>query len=183
MAAPSLVLSPTEVAALLDLPERQVRKDIEHGVIGAGSPPRLSFPALVYFQALRLMELELGVEDRKKLLQKILDAMARAPTPDTVELASVLSLRIGPVVQELADKLDAFNRWKDTLVVSPDILGGEPAFPRSRLAVRRVGGLALRGESVAAIREDYPYLSEQDVEFARLYARAYPRVGRPPEPR
>lgn len=172
-------LSTNEVAALLDLPERQVRKDIEYGVLGAGSPPRLGFPALVYFQALRLMEFELCVQDRKRLLQKIRDAMELTPKPDTVELASVLSLRIGPLVKELTDKLEAFNRWKDQLVVSPEILGGEPVFPKSRLAVRRVGALALR-ESVAVILEDYPYLSGQDVEFARLYTRAYPRVGRPP---
>lgn len=172
-------LSTNEVAALLDLPERQVRKDIEYGLVDAGSPPRVGFPTLVYFQALRLMELKLGVQDRKRLLQKIRDAMELTPKPDTVELASVLSLHIGPLVKDLSEKLEAFNCWKDRLVVSPEILGGEPVFPNSRLAVRRVGALALR-ESVEVIREDYPYLSEQDVNFAGLYARAYPRVGRPP---
>jgi uncharacterized protein (DUF433 family) len=29
--------------------------------------------------------------------------------------------------------------------------------------------------------EDYPYLKAEDIEFARRYARAYPRVGRPRE--
>lgn len=175
-------LSPTEAAALLDLPERQVRKEIEHGVVGAGSPPRLSFPALVYFQVLRRMDLELGVEDRRKVLGKILDAMACSPRPEAIALGSVLSLHLGPVVEELTERLNVFDRWKERLVTSPDILGGEPVFPGSRLAVRHVGGLALRGESPEAIREDYPYLSEEDVVCARLFARAYPRVGRPPTP-
>ena len=29
--------------------------------------------------------------------------------------------------------------------------------------------------------EDYPYLKAEDIEFARRFARAYPRVGRPRE--
>jgi len=31
------------------------------------------------------------------------------------------------------------------------------------------------------VREDYPYLSSEDLEFASLYARAYPPIGRPRE--
>jgi len=39
--------------------------------------------------------------------------------------------------------------------------------------------MARRGAVVKEIVEDYPYLEEQDVEFAKLYVTAYPRVGRP----
>jgi uncharacterized protein (DUF433 family) len=74
-----------------------------------------------------------------------------------------------------------FDAWKARLVRSPDILGGEPVFPGSRLAVRHVGGMVLRGAPLEEIREDYPYLSDEDVAFARLYTEAYPRVGRPHE--
>lgn len=28
-------------------------------------------------------------------------------------------------------------------------------------------------------REDYPYLKREDIEFAKLYTMAYPKVGRP----
>ena len=31
----------------------------------------------------------------------------------------------------------------------------------------------------AAVNEDYPYLTNEDVELARLFAKAYPHVGRP----
>jgi uncharacterized protein (DUF433 family) len=58
---------------------------------------------------------------------------------------------------------------------------GEPVFPKSRLAVRQVGTMLLRGAAPADIREDYSYLTEQDIEFAKLFALAYPRVGRPRE--
>lgn len=181
MAQPAF--SPAEVAALLDLPERQVRKEIEHGLLSTGSPPRVEFQALVYFQALRLMNLELGVEDRKKVLTTIRNALVHTRLPETVELSSVLRLEIGGLVRELREKVDAFDHWKEKLVRNPDILGGEPVFPKSRLAISRVAGLVERGESVRSILKDYPYLTEEDVSFARLYARAYPRVGRPREQR
>lgn len=37
------------------------------------------------------------------------------------------------------------------------------------------------GTSPKEVREDYPYLDDEDLEFATLYAVAYPRVGRPRE--
>jgi len=39
--------------------------------------------------------------------------------------------------------------------------------------------LLLKGESRQEILEDYPYLTERDLEFSMLYVRAYPRMGRP----
>jgi uncharacterized protein (DUF433 family) len=179
MATASVAFTPAEAAALLGLPERQIRKEVEHKLFGTARPLRLAFPALVYLEALRLMDLELGVGDRKKLLTKIRKAMAASSAPEEVQLTAVLSLKLGPVVRDVVAKVEAFTRWKDGLVSKAEILGGEPVFARSRLAVRHVGALAERGERVAQILEDYPYLTERDVEFARLYARAYPRLGRP----
>ena len=60
-----------------------------------------------------------------------------------------------------------------------DILGGEPVFVGSRLAVRHVGGMLAQGTDLSEVQEDYPYLTERDIEFARLYVAAYPRMGRP----
>jgi uncharacterized protein (DUF433 family) len=173
--------SPAEVAALLDLPERHVRKEIEHGLLSTGTPPRVEFQALVYFEALRMMDLDLGIDDRRKVLTTIRNALVHARPPETVELSSVLRLEIGSLVRDLRARVDAFSRWREKLVRSDDILGGEPVFPKSRLAVSRVAGLAERGESLRSILKDYPHLTEQDVAFARLFVRAYPRVGRPRE--
>ncbi|MCK6576113.1 DUF433 domain-containing protein [Myxococcota bacterium] len=52
-------------------------------------------------------------------------------------------------------------------------------FPGSRLAVRHIGEMLARGADPAEVREDYPELTERDIEFARLFAVAYPRIGRP----
>jgi uncharacterized protein (DUF433 family) len=36
-----------------------------------------------------------------------------------------------------------------------------------------------RGAPAAEVREDYPDLTDADLDFARLYTAAYPRIGRP----
>lgn len=78
-----------------------------------------------------------------------------------------------------AQRIDDFDPRE--VFVDAALLGGEPVFPKTRLAVRRVGGMLLRGASTRAIRSDYPYLRAQDLELAKLYAAAYPRLGRPRE--
>jgi uncharacterized protein (DUF433 family) len=63
----------------------------------------------------------------------------------------------------------ALDRWKSGLVQDVRIMGGETAFPNSRLTVRRIGLLLQNGESIAAIKEDYPYLCDDDLKFSLRY--------------
>ncbi len=167
--------TPAEASAFSDIPVRRVHKELEHRIIEAAtSPPRLSFSALVYLRALELIGLELAVHDRAEVYRRVADAVRSSAT--TVPLARLLTLDVKPVVDEMEDRVMRFQRWKKKLVTSDDIMGGEPVF----LTVRRVGEMLERGESPEVVREDYPYLTAEDLEFARLFVRAYPRVGRPP---
>jgi uncharacterized protein (DUF433 family) len=75
--------------------------------------------------------------------------------------------------------IDRFEAWKAHLVSNPSILGGEVTFPDSRLSVQRIGGSLERGETLEVLREDYPYLTDEDFNFARIYVKAYPIQGRP----
>jgi len=181
----ALSLSPAEVSALLEMPERRVRKEVEHGLFP--SPPQLDFDMVVYLKVLdRLAELEPPVEWRRRMLKSIRNALMHghiSAVSEELELVpGVLQLRLRTVAEEVSEQLVPFYRWRDARVVSdPAILGGEPVFRDSRLSVRRVGEALERGEKVATVREDYPYLSAEDIEFAPRYVRAYPRVGRPRE--
>lgn len=179
MSASHLSLTPNAVAALLGLPDRQVRKEAEHGILPHATPPRIDFGSLVYLRIVGLIGLELGVDGRRELHRLLARAAREDPVPETVEWLPLLTLKVGPVIRELTDRIVAFERWESTLVTRADMLGGETAFPKSRLAVRRIGGLVERGLSSEAIREDYPYLSHDDVHFAHVYTRAYPKLGRP----
>ena len=179
MTTHALSFTPMAVAALLDMPERQVRKEAEHGILPAVTPPRFDFAALVYLRVLGMLGLDLGVDGRRHLHRLLAQAAQQDPVPETVEWLPVLTLKVGPVVREVSARVEAFEHWTEKLVTSPDILGGEPVFPSSRLAVRHIGALVEKGETAEAIREDYPYLSEEDIHFAHVYGRAYPKLGRP----
>jgi uncharacterized protein (DUF433 family) len=67
----------------------------------------------------------------------------------------------------------AFDRWRSGLVTDVKIMGGETVFPNSRLTVRRIGLLLQNGESIAAIKEDYPYLSDDDLDFSLRYLKQF----------
>ena len=71
-----------------------------------------------------------------------------------------------------------FNLWKNSLIANPQIMGGEVVFPNTRLTVRHVGEMIERGELPVIIREDYPYLSDEDIQFAHLYVKENCRVDR-----
>ncbi len=174
-------LSTNEIVSLVGLDANRVRKEVEHGLAGTGSPPRFSFTDAVYFGALALLGLQLGVEDRRKLHEVIARAMKGKKPPARVEVSPVLDLKLARVAKDIADRLEHFEAWKAKLVTSDDILGGEPVFPKSRLAVRNIGKQVIKGVPVAELKEDYPYLKERDIEFARLYTLAYPKMGRPRE--
>lgn len=183
---PDIALTPAEVSALLGLPEKKVRKEIEHRVLDVPSPPRLSFDALVYLQALtELDELDPSIEGRRRFYTRIREALAsRAAPADELALAEpgdAFRFKLKEVVDAVWERIEAFDRWKAKRVATdPDILGGEPVIRGTRLSVRHIGQLAAR-VPISDIMKDYDYLSPDDVMFAAQYARAYPRVGRPRE--
>ncbi|WP_315788282.1 DUF433 domain-containing protein [Fischerella sp. JS2] len=96
-----------------------------------------------------------------------------------IEIAKFVKIEVEPIVQEVLEFIKRFQAWKENLVSDPNIMGGETVFPNSRLTVRHIGSMLDRGESLDIIREDYPYLTEEDIKFAQVYVKAYPSVGRP----
>lgn len=166
-----------EAAALTGLHESAIRKDVELGVVEAGSPPSFAEPTLIYFHTRSLCPFELGVEDRRRLYRGVaqaLEAQARQYL-----LGRGWTVDIEEIATDLRSRVARFEIWKAHLVVSETILGGEPVFPNSRLAVRQIGEMLRRGASPAELLEDYPYLTAEDLEFAPVFSLAYPRMGRP----
>jgi uncharacterized protein (DUF433 family) len=173
----SAPLSATEVAALSGLDESRVRKEVEHGIFAS---PNFDARDLVYFLALARLGVDLGVEDRRRFHGLVVQALASRRPLRHLEFGPILEVHLDRVAEDAKAKLARFETWKRARVVADDrVLGGEPTFPKSRLGVRHLGGMLLRGARPEEVREDYPYLTEEDVEFAPVFARAYPRMGRP----
>lgn len=179
------LFTPTEAAALTGVEVTVVRKEIEKRVIRpkrvARQHPhvRVALADLFYLQVLRDFDLELPARVRMRIRNAIAHHWGLADRPGELVISGLLTLKIGEAESVVLALLQRFDDWRKRLVQDPGILGGEAVFPGSRLAVRHVGGVLERGEAPKSIREDYPYLTDEDLEFARLYVKAYPNVGRP----
>jgi uncharacterized protein (DUF433 family) len=172
------IFTPSEAAAFVQLPTKRVYKELEFKVLAPVSPPaNIPFAALIYLQALKDVNFEFSVENRAILYQRLVEALGLSLP--SLGIGNYFELKLNLIKTELSELITRFEAWKKQLVSDPDIMGGETVFPGSRLTVRHVGAMVSQGEQVSTIREDYPYLSEGDVEFAHIYFKAYPNVGRP----
>ena len=66
------------------------------------------------------------------------------------------------------------------IVSDPDIMKGTPAFRGTRIPVHAVADMLGQGATAEEILEGYPALTREAVELAPVYAKAFPRRGRPP---
>lgn len=179
------LFSPTEAAAFTGVPVKLVRKEIEKKVIRPKRVRRekkaveLELGDLFYLRVLGELDLELPARVRIRLRNQIAHHCELNDRPRELVVSGLLTLKIGEAESAVLDLLQRFVVWREHLVVNPNILGGEVVFPNSRLAVRHIGKVLERGESIQAVKEDYPYLTDEDLELSRLYVKAYPRVGRP----
>lgn len=169
--------TPAEAAALVDVPEKRVRKEMEYHVVSVDERTTLRFAAVAYLHLVASAQLGFPVKTRTRLYQLIRAALERGETED-IRVTPGIYLRAARI-DELALRISSFIDWKDRLGSKPDVMGGATVFPNTRLTVRHVGGMLNRGVEPAEILEDYPHLDEQDLDFAKLYVRAYPKRGRP----
>jgi uncharacterized protein (DUF433 family) len=106
----------------------------------------------------------------------------RLVDPDTLELGKNLlrvSLDFRSIRRELDRRLELLRKRETRIVSNIETLGGEPVFAGTRVSVRHVGLLMLRGVPMKEMREDFPRLKEEDFELAKLLAMIGPKPGRP----
>ncbi len=63
------------------------------------------------------------------------------------------------------------HAWAIGIERNPDVLGGAPVFPGTRLSVEHVGHTMLRGSAmaIAELKRDYAYLKPADFEMAKRW--------------
>src|SRR5262245_29119554 len=105
---------------------------------------------------------------------------SRAFTSERMNLDRYLFIDFEMLVDDLAPRMDLYAEGLTRIEEREGVLGGEAVFRGTRLSVRHIGKIYNDGESLENIIKDYPYLRENDIEFAGLFVRAHPTLGRPP---
>jgi uncharacterized protein (DUF433 family) len=201
-----LPFSLREAAVLSRLPEERLRREVEREVIEpktvvVGSAHRLRFgePAVLYFAMLSSLSgtVELSPSARARAYRLLTasrprawamlheDAKVRGAWVDRLNrewsksINSLFAINWDALIEEVGARIHLYREGLARIREDDAVLGGEPVFAGTRLAVRHIGGMRARGEPAERILADYAELTADDVEFARLYTEAHPLVGRP----
>jgi uncharacterized protein (DUF433 family) len=201
-----LSLREAMVLAGVDKKEKEVRNDISRGLLPTASvirfdTARLCFhlPYVPAFAAIYGNKFLDGVELRRVAFEKVLvfassglpnrifsvtadywsTAFEACNKSSRVHIDNYLTIDFWKVCEDVKPRIDIYVNGLKRVEEKDSVLGGAAVFRSTRISVLHIGMMAERGVPVQHILEDYPALSEADVEFAKLYFRARPPVGRP----
>ena len=203
-----LSLRETMVLAGITEKEKEIRNDIARGVLPSGSVIRIdnshlcfhlpyvpTFAAIYGNQWLEGMELRRVAFERVFVVASGGNVLPHGFTAVAVEAWNTLqatcdhaarvdidhyvTINLGKACEDVKPRIGIYVAGLARVEEKDSILGGAAVFRGTRISVAHIGKMAVCGESTKNILEDYPGLTEADVEFAKLYYRARPPVGRP----
>jgi uncharacterized protein (DUF433 family) len=177
--------TPAQAAAVTGLPLLAVHKAIEYRLIrpkvvreGRSLYRLLSKPQVLYLQleANGLRCLPLATR------RQIARSLEQAPNADTVPVSQggALVVEIKAARKRMEDALRRLVQAERMIVSDPDVMKGTPVYRGTRIPVHAVAGMLAQGATLQEILEGYPALTREAVELAPVYAKAFPRRGRPP---
>ena len=74
------------------------------------------------------------------------------------------------------------NKERPQVVIDPEVLSGTPCIAGTRIRAHDIADMVANGDTVAALLEAYPSLTEELVRAACAYAEAHPRAIASHEP-
>jgi uncharacterized protein (DUF433 family) len=177
--------TPAQAAAVTGLPLPAVHKAIEYRLIrprlvreGRSLYRMLSKPQVLYLQleanGLRCLPLA----KRRQVAR----AVEQAPSVDMVLVSpgGALMVEVKSAREQMEGGLRRLVRAERMIVSDPDIMKGTPVFRGTRIPVHAIADMLAEGATVEEILEGYPALARDAVDLASVYAKAFPRRGRPP---
>jgi len=176
--------TPAQASAVTKLPLKAVHKLIDGRIIhprrtrrGSETQRLLSREQLVYLR----LEVEgirlLPVSSRREVAR----AIESSPGVDSVAISgsSVLMVEVKTARLEVERELKRLRKVEQMVVSDPETMSGTPVYRGTRIPVELVAAMMDQGASVEEILDGYPALSREQVKLAPLYAKAFPRRGRP----
>jgi uncharacterized protein (DUF433 family) len=107
------------------------------------------------------------------------ESAARRTRPGRLPLGENLEINWAKVSNRVQQRAAELKRAKGIVSIDPNVRGGEPVVEGSRIPVQLVHDLIEQGMAPDEILEHYPSLTPEKIRLADVYARAYPRRGRP----
>lgn len=178
-------LSPREAAFATGLSEKTINQAIDREEVQLLPKRRqderermLGLPDLVYLLLRNDVGRLLSPEGKRRLRQQLGHCVGERQRPEVVTIGAV-EVRIGPEVEAIEQKLERIEQARAFVTTDPEVRAGEPVVRGTRIPVHMLGDLAEQGASPEELLEDYPALTPEALDAALLYARMYPRRGRP----
>ena len=177
--AVSRTLSANEAACVTGVPLRQVHRIIDAGLLGSAATRRersrtVHCDGLVSLKLAHETTAIFTVAGRRRLVRYLLGH----PDAQTARLRDV-SVDVRSMKDEVQEGLSRLARACETIATDDAVLSGTPCVRGTRIPAHDIAEMLANGDDAGAIRDAWPELTEQQIEAAALYARAYPRRGRP----
>lgn len=178
-----------EAAVLAEIPLRLVDKAIEDRVVKPRRSRRrgtvLGPGDVLAIALIARTELPLRAQTKRSISEWVHGLTFEQALEHTAEmpLSDVVVIRFDTECRRVAERTCGYLKAREQHIESdPQIQGGEPVISGTRLPVYAVAERVNRGESIDSLAEDYPGISREAFEAARIYAESHPRRGRPARP-
>ena len=93
-----------------------------------------------------------------------------------------VSVDVREMQEEVRRGLSRLAWARETIAIDKAVLSGAPCVKETRIPACDIAEMLANGDGIGAIRDAWPELTMEQIEAADLYARAYPRRGRPRTP-
>ena len=184
------IFTPGEAAVVSGVPVKTVHREIDEGPLKparkrAGSKRALREEDQYYLAVAKGLDtrlVQLTSEGKDKLHDAIvMYCRKRGPAKRKFPLfGGGLSLDLKRVLEEVRSRLTRLERARKIVVEDAETRDGEPCIRGTRIGVYEVASMLEQSTSEEEILEGYPSLKREQLELAKIFARAYPRKGRPP---
>ena len=172
-------LSANEASCVTGVPLKQVHRIIDLGLLGRAAEKRRGSRE-VFHDGLVCIRLAhettdiLTLDGRRRLVRHLLDNPGAKAARD-----GNLSVDVRSMKDDVRRGVTRLAKARRAIRSDDTVLGGAPCIEGTRIPAHDIAEMLANGDSVARVMEAYPALTEEQIEAASLYARAYPRRGRP----
>ena len=179
------LLTRRETAELGEVTLTAVNKAVEQRLVKAHRHNHellLEADDVAFFALLNELPLPLPVALKRQVHAWLVTSAANLSI-EQLELSDAITISVTPRVRKARKRATEYARLRDRyLEKNPAVMGGEPVITGTRMPIRTLAYLLESGETPEVIREDHPNVPTEAYAFARLWARAHPRRGRPAAP-